>query len=198
MATGERKTHTYRFNAGYTALSAFNIMIGLFLLVPGLSIATMALVFARSPKTTFILFPIVMFGIGLMMMAFALFMVIAQAVRYWFTYVRTSPAGIEYLYGWNYGCRAAWSEVDRLGEYTSLGFLKSEVLFLRRAEPNGFQLTTKLRRLMGLKPFPLLVPVGEMAGWPSGGLADDLRHYAPQLFSERGGAISASGGTVRL
>lgn len=101
--------------------------------------------------------------------------------RLLFSYLKVSPDGIEYRYWPSYGVRCSWDSVERLGEHRSFGLFRSDVLYLERAEPVGWQINVTLRRRLGLKT-QYIVPLTGISGWPRGKLAEDLRQYIPHLL----------------
>ena len=151
--------------------------------LPSMLLGVMAYAFAQAVEPALLFLPVMLGGLALLMGGLVLFVVINGMVNYWFTYVKTSPTWIEYRAGWRYGVRATWTDVERIGIFESLGFLRSDVLYLRQAEAIGPQITRRLRGWLGLKT-TLFVALSGMSGWPTGGLADDLKYYAPQLFGE--------------
>jgi hypothetical protein len=110
--------------------------------------------------------------------------IIAAAFAYAFgTYLKVSPGGLEYLRWPYYGVRCTWDDIERLGKSRRpTGSRVYDVIYLRNSEPFGWQIMARLRRTNTNRGILL----SGLQGWPTGQLADDLRHYAPHLFSNEG------------
>ncbi|MDH5507071.1 MAG: hypothetical protein OEZ02_07595, partial [Anaerolineae bacterium] len=87
------------------------------------------------------------------------------------SYLRVSAKGLEYRNWPFFELRCGWDDVKRIKK----GGLFGDVLFLHRAEKTGF-----LEFAMQLTQYQ--VHLSSLNGWPDGGLEDDLRKFAPQLF----------------
>lgn len=186
----------YRLSGLLRLLGVFNLVFVVGALCgPGLVLGLTIYLLVQTPDPTGLaltLVPVLGCGFGVLLIAASLGLLSTIVNQVW-TYVKVAPWGIEYRAGWRYGLRAAWADVERIGTYKSLGVISGEVLYLRRAEPIGLQYTQTLRRWLGLST-PLVVALTHISGWPTGGLADDLRHYAPHLFAAPvGGSPPAPG-----
>ncbi len=104
-----------------------------------------------------------------------------------FSFIRTSPDGIELKYVPFKHIRCAWSDVDKLGKY----LLLSDAIYLKSYEVIGPSISFKI-------PFKIFQPMQGMIGlsgykgWPSGMLADDLRQYAPHLFTPKSTEVGSN------
>ena len=89
------------------------------------------------------------------------------------SYLRVSEKGLQYR-NWPFlEMRCKWEDVKCINRGRWLG----DALYLRRAEQVGFPEFT----------FNLTAPqihLSSLVGWSEGGLSEDLRRHAPQLFGE--------------
>jgi hypothetical protein len=102
-----------------------------------------------------------------------------------FSYLKVSPGGLEYRSWPVRHLRCGWEGVQRMGQTPAWGSAY-EMVRLTGAEvlQNGMFIKTVRRR-------PRLFPRGQLdyfyltgfRGYPDGALADDLRRYAPHLFT---------------
>jgi len=87
------------------------------------------------------------------------------------SYLRISSKGLEY-HNWPFfELRCKWDDVQRINRGRWLG----DTLYLKYAEEIGF---SEFSVNLGQRQIHL----SSLVGWPDGGLEDDLRQYAPQLF----------------
>jgi len=100
-----------------------------------------------------------------------------------FRTLKVSPSGLEYRC-WPYSLQCAWEEVQGFsgvrGPLGQLTFLR-----LSNAKPSG--LWHFFGRLEVIRLWPkakYVVQLTGLEGWPAGGLADDLRRYAPHAFED--------------
>lgn len=90
------------------------------------------------------------------------------------SYLRVSKNGLEYRLWPVEEIRCAWEDVNCLHKGRWFG----DVLYLERAEITGFsEFSITLGRPQ--------IHLSSLAGWPEGGLADDLRRYRPQVFENQ-------------
>jgi hypothetical protein len=87
------------------------------------------------------------------------------------SYLRVSEKGLEYRNWPILELRCAWEDIKRIEKGRWLG----DALYLQRAEQ------------VGLPEFSVnlgtpQIPLSSLVGWSQGGLQDDLREHAPQLF----------------
>jgi len=134
------------------------------------------------PFTIFLLIIITLplFILSLVLLCYFL-IVIGQVL---FSYLELSPLGIEYRKWPNYGLRCNWSDVEKKGVYQSLGIFPYDVLYLKKAEPVGWQLTMSIRRKLGLRQQCTITLTG-IHGWPNGQLAKQLKKYIPEILSDQ-------------
>jgi hypothetical protein len=102
-----------------------------------------------------------------------------------FSYLKVSPDGLEYRSWPVRHLRCGWEGVQRMGKTPAWG-VAYEMVRLTGADvlQNGVFIKTVRRA-------PRLFPRGQLdyfyltgfQGYPDGALADDLRHYAPHLFT---------------
>lgn len=97
------------------------------------------------------------------------------------TYLRVSSDGLEYLRWPYFGMRCRWKDVERLGKRRWATGREYDVLYLKRSAPYSWQLSTKIRQIFGINTNWGILLTG-LQGWPTGQLADDLRHYVPHIF----------------
>jgi uncharacterized Tic20 family protein len=110
---------------------------------------------------------------------FAIIQLIVNTISISISSIRVTPDGIENRI-WPYRhIRSRWSEVDRLGK-----FLFNDAIYLKSYEVIGLSLsyTWPLKVLNIFKPS---IALSTYNGWPDGPLADDLKHYARQLFENK-------------
>ena len=87
------------------------------------------------------------------------------------SYLQVSAEGLIYRVYPTMELRCTWEDVN----YIKRGGWLGDILFLHRAEKIG---ALEFELLLG----KLQVHLSSLEGWPDGGLKDDLRKYAPQLF----------------
>jgi hypothetical protein len=87
------------------------------------------------------------------------------------SYLRLSSDGLAYRNWPWFEIRCKWEDVRCIKSDPWLG----DVLLLQRADPIGFPEFSIFLN-------PLQVHLSSLVGWAEGGLKDDLRYYAPQLF----------------
>ncbi len=95
------------------------------------------------------------------------------------TFLRLSPEGLEY-HRWPFTtitCR--WNEVEKIsrGNFMSIA---TATLMIPREKP-GWE-TPVEGGVLGSARYKL-VPLNDFQGWPDGDLTNELRQYAPKLFS---------------
>lgn len=129
--------------------------------------------------------------IGLALFAILWVFVGFPIVRFWRSYLKVSPEGLEFSYWPTYRIRAAWEDVERIGKHKVLGLIPYDALYLRAATPVGRQGMMKWRRRlrMSTQHFVLL---NDFRGWPSGELAEHLRHHLPLLLGRSTHSTRAS------
>ncbi len=97
------------------------------------------------------------------------------------SYLKISPEGLEYQAWPTYHIRCAWDDVQALGRRGLP--MKADVLLLRQATELGRPITMRLRKRLGMDT-QYFIPLNTIDGWPNGKLADALKRYAPQLFTD--------------
>jgi energy-coupling factor transporter transmembrane protein EcfT len=180
------QTRTYRW-AWWTLLLNFTTSL---YIVPMLSIviAIFGLIIAlafRDGKIDWISLTVaILFSpFILILLFFWLWFLLYPFGRLFFSYFKVSENGLEYRYWPSYGVRCTWDDLEQLGNYKSLGFIPYDVLNLKKGEPLGWPITMMMHQRLGLKT-QYSVPLTGIQGWPNGELANQLRHFAPQLFGE--------------
>jgi hypothetical protein len=185
--------HTYRIVSWARALFGINVVLLPMLLALNIPLCLMAMALvvwstysARIGPVLLILgillgvVSVFIFAVNLMNTALA----ISNFSRYRKTYLRISATGLEYSVGSLWGLRCQWKDVESISTHRTLGF-SNDLLDLQNAERLGkawvWQLRSFLQRMV-FKPARLSIPLSDFEGWPDGELAQDLRHYAPQLF----------------
>jgi uncharacterized Tic20 family protein len=103
-----------------------------------------------------------------------------NAILAFFSFIKTSPNGIEQKHPLYKHIRANWSDVDKLGKY----FLFTDVLYLNSYEVVGPSLSLK-SPFRFLRPKQGFISLTGFEGWSEGQLARDLNQYAPQLFENQ-------------
>jgi hypothetical protein len=91
------------------------------------------------------------------------------------SYLRVSDEGLEYCNWPSFRMRCEWDDVKNIKK----GRLLGDVLTLERVEGIGigeFAITIGSPQ----------IHLSSLVGWPHGGLEEDLRKYAPQLFKSQG------------
>ncbi len=166
-----------------------NLLVVFFLLsailMLGLSVGLLSIAASEAGAGLLRMLWLVCFGPMLLVLAVLTLPVILQvAGGILFSFLKTSPTGMEYRRWPNYGLRCQWEDVERRGVSRVLGFIPNEVLYLKKAEPVGWQLTMSLRQRLGLRQ-RLVVPLTGMQGWPNGQLAEELRRYIPEIMAGR-------------
>jgi hypothetical protein len=129
----------------------------------------------------------ILMAILILILGYGFLQQITIVILIFFSFIRTSPDGIELKYVPFKHIRCAWSDVDKLGKY----LLISDAIYLKSYEVIGPSISLKI-------PFKIIQPMQGMIGlsgykgWPSGILADDLRHYAPHLFKSKSTEVAAN------
>jgi hypothetical protein len=122
-------------------------------------------------------------GVGSVLAIILCLYVMVAVLAYAFgTYLKVSAVGLEYLRWPYYGVRCTWDDIERLGKSRRATGRVYDVIYLRNSEPFGWQIMARIRRTN--TNWGILL--SDLQGWPTGQLADDLRHYAPHLFSNEG------------
>jgi hypothetical protein len=109
-------------------------------------------------------------------------------VAFWGTqsfknFLKLTPEGMEYQYWPYYHVRCKWEDVDSLGKERRFRF-NQEMLYLKRAEALGWQMTIMARKASGAGD-KFIIPLTSFTGWPTGRLADDLRAHLPQIWGAK-------------
>lgn len=89
------------------------------------------------------------------------------------SFLRISENGLEYR-NWPFGeIRCEWKDLQFIKRHRFLG----DTLIVKGAEEIGFaEFSMNLSHQT--------IHLSSLAGWPDGGLEDDLRNFAPRLFSQ--------------
>lgn len=175
----------YRW-AGWAIL--LNLIIILVLISGVLMFGLVAWSFAadlfEAQAITFGMISIICFAPILFVLAILILPVFIQVVGgILFSYLKVTPIGMEYRKWPNYGLRCKWEDVERRGTYHIFGLIPGDVLYLKNAEPVGWQLTMSLRRRLGL-PQQLVISLTGIQGWPNGQLAEQLKNYIPDIMAD--------------
>ena len=88
------------------------------------------------------------------------------------SYLRTSAEGLDYRLWPFWEIRSGWGDLQSLHR----GRLLGDALYLQPTEKIGF---LEFAIVLGQPQIHL----SSLEGWPDGGLEDELREYAPQLFA---------------
>ncbi len=104
-----------------------------------------------------------------------------------FRTLKVSPSGLEYRHPGLFNLQCTWEDVKGLGLIRG-PYWHRTFLNLKDAQLSGLGFLAKLE---GVRLWRPLWPRGKYAiqlsgleGWPEGGLADDLRRYAPHVFKD--------------
>jgi hypothetical protein len=95
------------------------------------------------------------------------------------TFLRLSPEGLEY-HRWPFTtitCR--WNEAEKIAQGNVMGMSVATLMIPR--EKIGWEKPVK-GGVLGSAKYKL-VPLNDFQGWPDGDLMNELRQYAPKLFS---------------
>ena len=179
--TDGQPAHLYRPTAGTTLLNiAGSALVALLFALPLLFTLSFVQAVQRAPAE---LGPLRYFLLCLtipmiFLMAVVIIEQVVNAFAPFFSYVKVSPAGLEHRQWPSKHIRCEWSQVERIGKR----WLFWEALTLKGSQVIGLSPGLRMSRALhlGAQNF---VPLGGYRGWPDGQLADDLRRYAPHLFS---------------
>jgi uncharacterized Tic20 family protein len=172
--------HIYRLEwwrvlAGFFSLIFMVIILGspLFLLITSLSQMSSSDSAAGSVEFSLLCLLVPISAL----MSFLIIIYVTSFIGSLFSYIKTTPSGIEQRQ-WPYKhIRCNWSDVDRIGKY----WLLYDTVYLKSFEIIGLSISLKM-------PFRLFRPsqnfmiLTSYTGWANGQLANDLRQFAPQLF----------------
>jgi hypothetical protein len=135
---------------------------------------------------------ITLMAVGLMIVGMALLVLVVAVCAIGFavaqrllSHLRTSADGIDFR-GWPlHSLRCRWEDAERATYRRFLG-ISSDELLLRRAERSGpdwaWRFVVWVRRLLGMHGDPA-IPLSSFQGWREGAIAQDLRKYAPHVFT---------------
>ena len=170
----------------WAILLNFSTTIYIFLLLAVVNVPICLLVYFlfQSPKMKDLGAMLLFIALPLFLLSVCggLYFLLLPLGRFFFSYFKVSDQGIEFRYWPTYGLRCHWNNVARIGQYRSLGIISYDVLYLKKADPIGWQVTMTLRQILGI-PMPALITLTGYQGWPGGKLAGELRQYAPHLFT---------------
>ncbi len=107
-------------------------------------------------------------------------MLTVQALMMWLSFLLVSEEGLEYRYWPSYHVRCTWDDVEAIVQ-RRMALVTADVLLLRRATELGLPITMKMRKKLGMD-MQYFIPLNIIRDWPTGRLADALRHHAPRLF----------------
>jgi hypothetical protein len=176
--------HKYRWKLWYYLLQLLPIVANALLLgyvVYGFIILAGTMIRAWSLAAV-LLIPALLFLVGVGIMRLPL--LIMRVGGLLASYVVVSPDALEVRLWPSCHVRLRWEDVARAGKYPGWGGAY-DVLSLEGAEelPEG-SIAIWLRRLLRfVKTGPRSLPLKNIQGYPRGGFADDLRRYAPHLFT---------------
>jgi uncharacterized Tic20 family protein len=97
-----------------------------------------------------------------------------------FSYIKTSPTGIEQKHSPYKHIRCNWSDVDKFGKY----FFFTDVIYLKSYEVLGLSLSLK-SPLNFLRSKQVVIALTGYEGWADGQLSKDLKQYVPNLFENQ-------------
>ena len=96
-----------------------------------------------------------------------------------FSTLQIDHRGLQYRLWPQLQIRCNWSDVHLIAKH--LGFI--EVLLVNNYEKTGVSMSLgKLGAMFRMEK--MSIPLSKFNGWKTGTLAEDMRHFAPQLFSE--------------
>ncbi len=188
-ATGPQSglTHTYRrkLSVGLPMLMLFPVH--LLVLAAGIAILVILVAIVRArPSLGWFLIPVL--PLQLVWIISRVYLLAYFVGNPLLSYLKVSPEGLEYCSWPVKHLRCGWEGVQRMGKTPAWG-VAYEMVRLTGAEAlqNGVFIKTVRRT-------PRLFPRGQLdyfyltgfRGYPDGALADDLRHYAPHLFTAEG------------
>jgi hypothetical protein len=186
----EAPVRTYRLVWWIWAGSICNAVVGAFAALVILVFGGTFLFLAAQISNTGM--RITLMAVGLMIVGMALLVLVVAVCaiglvvgQRLLSYLRTSADGIEFR-GWPlHGLRCRWEDAERVTYRRFLG-ISSDELLLRRAERSGpgwvWRFAAWGRRLLGMHG-GLVIPLSSFQGWRDGAITEDLRRYAPHVFS---------------
>ena len=173
-------THIYKPKRWTLALNIFSLLlIAIIMGIPLIAFILMlkSLIQAQSEFISLATAFGCLFTPLIILLGFNIIQVTINTILSFFSFIKTSPNGIEQKHPLYKHIRANWSDVDKLGKY----FLFTDALYLNSYEVVGPSLSLK-SPFRFLRPKQGFISLTGFEGWSEGQLANDLRQYAPQLF----------------
>jgi uncharacterized Tic20 family protein len=175
--------HIYKPKRATLALNIFSMLfIWIVMGIPLVALALMVTSLIRN-QSEFISLAMA-FGCLLtpliILMGLNIILVTISTILSFFSYIKTSPDGIEQKYALSKHIRCNWADVDKVGKL----FLFTDVIYLNSYEVVGTSLSLK-SPFRFLRPKQGFISLTGFEGWSEGQLADDLRQSAPQLFENQ-------------
>jgi hypothetical protein len=176
----EHDIHIYRLNGWTIFLNIISLLSMVIVFGLPLFMFVMMLISIFNSKDfpiisniafTCFLFPIIL------LLIIGLAQVFLSCIASFFSYIKTSPYGLEQKNPIFKHIRCRWSDMDRIGKY--MGFV--DVVYLNSCEIVGLSLSLK-SPLRSIQLKQNIIGLRGYTGWPEGDLAADLRKYAPSLF----------------
>ncbi len=111
----------------------------------------------------------------------------ADVIARFFRRLEVSPHGLKYQHPGLFNLQCTWEDVKDLGIMRG-AYWHRTFLNLKDAQLSGLGFLAKLEGVnLGQPLWPrgkYSIHLSGLEGWPEGGLADDLRQYAPHVFRD--------------
>ena len=115
--------------------------------------------------------------------------ILLQNVSHLVSRLEVSDQGLDYLFWPYYHIRCSWAEVQSIARRREV-VVEADVLLLKNATEVGLPIAMGMRKRLGLDTH-YFIPLNVWDGWPSGDLAEALRHYATGLFEKQPSSTSS-------
>ena len=126
--------------------------------------------------------PIIFGLLALAILAVSVLLILTPIGRAIFSYLLLSEEGLEYRLWPLHRIRARWEDVEQIKK--SPRPFQGDVLTLKHAETSGFHFSLDFTKGNGgTTRTAQIIPLHQIDGWQNGKLENELRKYAPHLFT---------------